>query len=284
MTIESAGVTLSGATEGVTITALGSANAKGSAVDLLASTARDTYGLWLTFATKSAGARYAVDILFGATVKIPNIIFGSSGAVNIESAGVFIPLVIPAGTQLRAACQCSSSSATMYVSAHLDSGAPPPQSGGTTYQACGVTVSGATTGTTLTVPASNNTPTTTYDTLLASTTGDINCIFIAVYGAANTATARNAISIAKGAASSETDVIPPFLVTENGTADFPLPYFLGPFFVPTIASGSRISARYQTSDITQSAPRIVVYGTDYLPFTSGGGSNVAANKFIGKAF
>lgn len=269
MTIENAGALVAGATEGSTITAGGSTHTKGSYTQLIASTSRDAYGMWLFIAHKSGAAKYLVDIAFGTTVKIANIIIADTSGTVPDAYSIFVPLLIPAGTQLQARCQCTSASQTLYVMAMLDSGAPKPLSGGTAYTSYGP-LTASTTVAALTTPGSNNTPTATYDTISASITADINCLFIAHYTGLNSANARNAISIAVGAAAAEVDVITNLMTQEGSAVDWASPAILGPFYVPNIPAGSRLSARYQTNDITQSAPHIAIYGTDYLPFTGAG--------------
>jgi len=114
-TVETAGANTA-SSRGTTITA-GSANTKGSWVELIASTGDDVKAILVILNKPSTtSATYLVDIGTGTdgNVKVANIPFQGTGAGTAAgTAAYFVYLKIPKGTRVSACCQASSGSATI---------------------------------------------------------------------------------------------------------------------------------------------------------------------------
>ena len=110
---------------GTTVTASGTANAKGTWVELDASTAADA--CWITVLVGPNGftGRFLVDVGLGAggaeAVLLPDLHFDGNATGNHPAAYRF-PVAIPAGSRVSARCQCSTASGTVNVAAVLDQG------------------------------------------------------------------------------------------------------------------------------------------------------------------
>jgi hypothetical protein len=108
---------------GTTVTANASTHTKGSYSPLIASTAYDWHGFWLytiNTATSNTVTDMLLDIAIGAAASeqiiLPNLMCGWRGPVSEGFAGYYIPLFIPRGTRVSAACQAAISADTVVVS------------------------------------------------------------------------------------------------------------------------------------------------------------------------
>ena len=117
-----------GSTTGVTVTASGSSNTKGSYAQLIAATARDYIGLF--FAVGRAGSlpstsgSHLMDVAIGASgqekIILPNLVFEYAAAAEAyypETEGPYF-IAVPAGTRLAARSQSDTSSSPVTVVAY----------------------------------------------------------------------------------------------------------------------------------------------------------------------
>lgn len=114
------GQTFATSTYGTTLTA-GSSNAKGTAVELIASTSFDAH--WVeVMATNASGANsYAIDLLIGSATEaviIPNMTFRARLAADGGGRWLF-PIFIPKGSRIAAQVGSSTNSATCSVGVNL---------------------------------------------------------------------------------------------------------------------------------------------------------------------
>lgn len=118
---------------GTSITTGGSSSTKGTAVQLIASTAFDTW--WVTVMASAHGniataSDACLDILVGAAteqVLIPNLLAGYSGTSGGGGPRVWnFPLYIPAGSRIAARAAGLRTSSTMRVAIYLYGGSGPP--------------------------------------------------------------------------------------------------------------------------------------------------------------
>lgn len=118
-----------GASSVYTSVTAGTANAKGSYTQLIASTTYDAHSLIL-FVSETASTNiesFLIDIATGAggaeTVIIPNYQYNQRGLYGEEVGSIIrIPMPIPAGTRIAACCQCATASAVVRVAVYLISG------------------------------------------------------------------------------------------------------------------------------------------------------------------
>ena len=100
---------------GTTVTAGGTANQKGAYVQLSAATAADYYGFYL-FASSITAANILVDVAVGAAgsevLLIGNFYLPGS---TVQTAYVFLPIAVKAGSRLAARSASATLSATCYV-------------------------------------------------------------------------------------------------------------------------------------------------------------------------
>lgn len=123
-------------TLGTSVTTGGTAATKGTAVQLIASTAFDAYLLEITAANYGASAttsRGCLDILVGAAteeVLIANLLMGFCGSIGAANPGPktwLFPIYIPAGTRIAAKVAGDRTSTAMQVGVRLwgGNGYPP---------------------------------------------------------------------------------------------------------------------------------------------------------------
>jgi hypothetical protein len=110
--------TLTSTTYGVTLTASGSINTKGSWTEMHAAVPYDVSGVYVQVVTNLSGVGYVLDIGIGAnpneTVIIPNIGWVTSRA-NYGGPHPFFPIAIAKGTRVSARIQATSASAQCIV-------------------------------------------------------------------------------------------------------------------------------------------------------------------------
>lgn len=237
---------------GATITAGGSAHAKGSYAQFVASTGFDANYCFVEVITCSqAGTLFLLDIATGAaaseTVIIPNLLMDRVNGVSSHSGnGMFaLPIAIPASTRVSARCQASTGSTTMEVAITLVAagGAPGP----TSYTNNGPNT-GTTGGTNVDAGATINTKG-AYAQLVASlaAVAQILCIQFTSRASNVSVSARFAVDVATGAAASEVVLIADlrFTSTEaiSGIPPVPRSYTL----LTYIAASTRVAVRTSSS-------------------------------------
>lgn len=258
----------------VTVTASGSANAKGSWTELIATTGFQATGI-AVFGRWSTVAGGILDIGIGAAgseqVLVPNLRFNakmdSTSTAGHTPAGMspVFPISVPAGSRISARLQSAAASATQSVRVVLLGGGflpGEPQGKVTDYGVGGV---GASFGTQITPSATAN----TYGSWVQLSSGisaPINALVIALGDQNSTGPGDGnwLIDVGVGAASSEVAVLSglPFSwwLGATGSPCGIGPQMLGPFPV-SIPSGARLSARTQSTRTSPSlAPDVVVYG------------------------
>ncbi len=150
------------ATPGASVTTGASSNTKGTAVELIASTARESF--WITVmavgygnnATASAGC---LDILIGSateSVLIPDLLIGGAGGIAAQEKGIKtwdFPLYIPAGARIAAQAAGERTATAFRVAVMLRGGGTgdPPWKYGTKVTTYGAS---APSGTAITAGAS----------------------------------------------------------------------------------------------------------------------------------
>lgn len=126
---------------GTTITASGTIHVKGAYTTLIAATAHDAFGVWVSFAglaVSAAASNALVDIAIGAAgseqVILPNLDAGNaqtSGSHPTAGALYFFPVFIPSGERVAARMQALIASDTAVVMIYLDQRPLyPPATGG----------------------------------------------------------------------------------------------------------------------------------------------------------
>jgi len=207
-----AGITSTGT--GTTLTSSGTANTKGSYVELTDSTSADIAGFWLLIATtNSAANRYLIDIATGGsgseTVLVPDV-YSQPGTIGAGDQVIFVPLNIASGTRIAARCQCNGSSGTVAVAivGEVRTANHPPL-----YNSCervSSTPAGSPQATTpsntdLSGVVTAGTRWTTINASTARTSGALVAIMgIRVSGAAPTTAQPGSLRLATGAATAET--------------------------------------------------------------------------------
>jgi hypothetical protein len=255
----------------VTVTAAGSANADGSWVQLIASTAIEASGFSLrkigTFAN-GVNTSMLMDIYVGdgALNPVSVIVDDYQLGFSFEQAGQisiypnhFLPIYIPQGVQVIGRIRCATASRSVILSMDLvGDGRAPTFKKCTTYGA----VPASSAGTTLTAPGGNNAEA-AWTELSAAITDPIYAIGygLGVHGT----TVTNATlfhDIGAGAGGSERVVVAD-LYSQNVSnpiigSESPMGRFAGYLDQP-IGIGERLVARYQASNAA-SVSDLIVYG------------------------
>lgn len=281
MSVESIGQN-TGTSLGTALTVSGT-NTKGSWVQLSASTSSACTGICAFMLGGAADGTLLVDIGTGGagaeTVIVSNVSMIASGTTWNPFSYFFFPKAIPSGTRVAMRFQSTSASSTMEVGLYLLN-----NSGSILIDSCTPTTYGANTGTSLGTAVDAGASTNTkgsYAQITASTTDDIDWLTIHIDWQNNTAmqVARFLVDIATGAAASETVVINNILVSSHSglAGKNPTPFF-GPFPV-TVASGTRLAARCQstTNDATDRIIGISLIGWNGSAAAGGGGASFSAH-------
>src|SRR5262245_13186958 len=201
------------ATPGTSVTTGASSGTKGSAAQLIASTAFDSY--WMTIIASDYGlaatdSQGCLDILTGAAteeVLIPNLLFGACGTMgSTNSQGPKIwqfPLYVPAGTRLAAQGAGVRTSTAFRVWIYLYGGQGyPPFRVGTKVTTYGVTVPN---GTAITL--GNSGVEGSWTQITASTSEDHFAFYPSFQVAADTVWAANAVTLDIGVGSATEESI-----------------------------------------------------------------------------
>lgn len=266
---------------GVALTSGGSANTKGSYVQVVASTTFDSNFaiINVNFTSNTIGDQFLLDIATGGagseTVVVPNILMtgGTAGTARWGTQAYGVPLQIASGSRVAARCACSTASHNLSFTITLvAAGGVNGVSSFTNY--------GANTGTSGGIaidPGGVANTKGSYVEITSSTTAVAQWIGVMFTLGGNTAPASGSqwcIDIATGGAGSETVLIPNLAVngvTQTGWGLFPRFYGM----LTYIASGTRIAMRASCA-ITDATDRVITAAllTAVAPSeaSSGGGS------------
>ena len=266
MTFEAGGVATATTTQS-TVTAPGAANAKGAWLELIASTANEAQGFFLTTTlTTTASRQVLVDIGLGAAGS--EVVLLSNHAMSLgemaHSICSFIPLRIPASSRVAVRYQ-RNNTATLTASVHLVSA-----SGATGYaretETWGADTSDS--GGTAVTPGQNDAKG-SYVQLTAASAKNMHAILIHIHGGDFTLSQNLVfLDIATGGAGSETVLVPDLLVFSNAADSQYRPAVIGP--IPCyIPAGTRVAVRAQDTDATVELfdVSIIAFG-DFAPPTS----------------
>lgn len=264
---ETAGVT-SGSSTGIAITAAGSANTKGSWVELTPATTRPATGLLVTIRRgHTATADFLLDIGIGGSGSeiaiVPNLKGDNGSNLLTRSAPLLIPVSIPAGTRIAARCQSTSASAISRVQVTLLYGSwlGQPTLGRVTDYGTATADSG---GVSVDPGGSANTKG-SWAQIVASTTNPIRALIIGIGNQANSSrtNADFLLDVAFGGSGSETVLVADQHLEASASDDIMSPTFIGPIPV-NIPAGTRLAARGACSitDATDRLFDVICYGVD----------------------
>lgn len=151
--------TVTGSTDGTTITAAGTTNTKGSWSQLVAATTTDiVYAMIELTSTQGASRQFLVDIGVGGSGSEQPIC--TNLFLNVRSSGRYyvkypVPLSIPAASRVSARCQCSAANLTCTAKITGWDGAFPSLEGAAGVDMVGISTSSSA-GTSITPSASAN--------------------------------------------------------------------------------------------------------------------------------
>jgi hypothetical protein len=251
------------------VTASSTNNTKGSWSQLIAATSADCVMMEVVayFSGGSYGSNLvnaSVDIGIGGAgsevVVIPDLVISPS-YISIQLVRILVPICIPAGTRVSARAQVDIGSAVtaVYVSATLFDGDFSVGEGAAGVTAIGFN-SAATKGTPVTPSATAHTKG-AYAQLTASTPRDFYGFFV-IFNLTYGELCFSLFDIAIGASGSEFNIIPNRFVLQgdlaNNAGSFTDP--VSPFIPMRIPSGTRISARAQSSKASAQPVGVTLYG------------------------
>lgn len=259
--------TVTGSSIGTTLTASGTANAKGSYVQLVASTPTDTDWLMVTVLPPGSSlATFAVDIAIGASgselVIAPTLTTsGKSSAGGPQGTAVFymFPCAIPAGTRIAARAQSSTASLVGHVQVTLFPSNFADGSAGSIVDAVGF--SAATTLGTSPTPGTNAQG--SYAQLVAATSYDYAGFFLGFDFQNNSAGSTfysHLVNLAIGASGSEKVILPNLSVSawcQNSNIINPSNT---PYFPISIPAGTRIAVSDSVSATGGPNIGVTLYG------------------------
>lgn len=245
--VSQVGATLA-SSRGTSLTS-GSANTKGSWVELEASCPFDVDGFWVSFFNVTSRGRQFVDIGIGAAasevVLVPNVPF--VGAVDATLGSFYVPIRIAAGERISARSQGAGASYVADIALLLCAGEQYAAGSCRRATAYGHVLASTTSDC---APDPDNTAHTKgpYDELAASITNPMKAwtLFVTSQGQ-DVSPGRFYVSdLAVGGAGSEVPILAdvPSIMGANG--DWHDPPAWGPFWLP-VDAGSRLSVRSQCS-------------------------------------
>lgn len=265
MAIEWAGADLTDSS-GLAITS-GTAGVKGSYVEIIASTARESYLLTIMINATSVdheGFLYLATGAASSEVDFLEIPFHGNAD---EGYSVTVPITIAASARLSGAVISTDASSVAEVSVALSD----DNSYGTCAEAETIGHAGGGQGTDVNAGSSANTKPTTWTELVASTAHDYDALLIHV-GYSNNSAQNNyhfLIDIATGVTTSEVAIVENVNFVTNAFELYGLYHWI---YVP-VTSGTRISARCQcdTTDATDRIVDVSVVGFNLTAPAGGGG-------------
>jgi hypothetical protein len=242
-----------------TMTSSGSANTKGSWVQLDADTTVDYVWLLVQLyaSTGASGGTVSVDIGIGASgsqiVIAPDLVASQSSSTSGPAVSTyFFPCSIPAGSSVWVRAQATTTTQTVYAQVTGFDASFSNMEGAGGIDVLGFS-SGSTLGTTITASGSTNTKG-SYSELVAATSRDYMGFFIGTTGASAT-TKHHLLDIAIGAAGSEVVILSNLYILTTAMWSA-VPTFFLPINIP---AGTRISARVQSATAS-SAFGLTLYG------------------------
>jgi hypothetical protein len=236
---------------GIAVTSGGSANTKGTTVELIAATEQDCYWISVTVvASTPAGTNGLLDILIGASteqVLIADLQVTNRGTDEGGGGPFLFPLFIAKGSRLSAKYQATGTSAVVHVMVHLFGGNPSGPYAGCSYvDRYGSTTSS--TGTSIDPSTAN-----TYSAWTAIANPTLRPIRWLVVTCSNADTAFSAatiwtVEVGIGAATEQT-ITGDLLYSTGATGDNAMSFhhFYLPVFVP---AGSTLSVRVKCNSAT----------------------------------
>lgn len=280
MTIVDQSAAVTASSIGITVTASGSANTKGSYTELISSTSEETY--WHTFLIKAPAAAaddgFLVDIAVGAaaseSVIVANIPFFANLGGQID---VKFPYTIASGTRISVRCQSPGGGNTIEVMSYHsnDSGL-----GTSTVNETLGAVTASSRGTTIDPGATDNTKG-GYTQLIASTAAEYNYLLIFLGNNNNNAQSNQSYLVDIAVGATPTVAIENILFT-SGAAELSS---ISTSVYHTIASGTAVEAQCQSSagnaaGATDRNMDITVIGFA-ITAPAGGSASGARNPFVG---
>jgi len=248
---------------GLNVTASGTANTKGSYVELIASTGID-YNMVHLFVRNADVDDQMFDISIGSTgneeVIISNIMLSSVGGTNRVGVQLDFPIYIPSGTRISCRCQAAVGSTIMNISGIGYSGGIGGTQGIAKIVDYGTNLSDSG-GTAVDAGATINTKG-AWSQITSSTNEDLKEIIMMIgLGSNNAPTAAPfLVDIGIGAAASEEIIVPDvFLYSFTVNDTIGMSFVRIPMQIP---SGTRIAIRMQ-SDTNNSVDRVLdfaIYG------------------------
>lgn len=250
-------------TAGTFVNAGTPANTKGSYVQLVAATTRDTHWIQLNLKGNSLSKDYLCDIAIGAAgseqVILPNLLY-SIGSIFFFATIFWIPVFIPGGSRVAVRTQSTAAVANSQITCLLGASPFTVQAGLSSWVDYG-TATADSGGTSVDPGAVANTKG-SWTEITAATTRQHRGLLIIIGNQANTARDTNQwlLDIGVGAAGSEQVIIPDYYCYSHTSGDCVAPSAV---YCPiTIPSGTRIAARAQC-DSTISPGRlfdVAIYG------------------------
>ena len=250
---------------GTAVISSGSANTKGSYVEILASSKFDASGVYLTFEKPTSGSQDVLfDLAVGAAASEQDIVSNLYMGLRANGGGgIFFPILIPAGSRITGRCQSEGSSRTVFITGQLVGKAfsnVSPFGRVTTYGA-----NTADSGGVQIDPGGVANTEGSYVEIVASTANPIRQLIIVVGVSGNGALANVSmqVDLAIGAAGSEQNIFDDYMIRGLSSSDEFRPAHGAPLSV-SIPASTRLSARAQC-DITEATDRlfdIAIYGLD----------------------
>ena len=266
--------------QGTSVSAPGTANTKGTWVELIASTAQAASWLSVLIGNPGNSGRYLLDVGVGAggseAVLLPDLHYDYSLGAHKAYVEYRFPVAVAAGSRLAARCQSSqATSAGLKVVAILGQGPNAGLAGAGGVHAYGV--SAADSGLTSVDPGATANAEGAWVELTASATAAIRWLNVGIGhdAAALSADTHWLLDVGTGAAASEAVLLGNLPVYGSNTTEIHAPSAL--WFPVDVAAGTRIAARAQCS--SNATPNrlldVAVYGVD-APAPSGGGGGARA--------
>lgn len=255
--IEAAGMLTSGTTGATIIPTNASANVKGAWTQLIAATAFEAQGFYVSFRGVVAAQDVLFDIGIGGAgseqVIVSNMAF-SQQTLRV-AAGIYIPLAVPKASRLSVRAQGTTGGGNAISIAFYPVAAGLKNAEGFS-RAVNMGANTADSGGTSVDPGGSANTKGAWSQLTAATPFDIQWLVVCITNQNNSATttAIFAIDIGIGAGGSEVVVIPDLFTVVDSGIDTPEPQYYS--FPVSIPAGSRVAARAQTG-ITDATDRLL---------------------------
>lgn len=253
--------TVGSTTFGNAVTTGAASTTKGTPVELIASTAFDTYMMEITaegYAASGAASPGCLDILVGSateSVLISNLLFGGCGNTTLGGLGPkrwLFPVYIPAGTRIAAQAAGNRTSVAFDVAVHLFGGSGyPPFQVGSKVETYGITT--VPNGTTVTVGASGAEG--SWAQITSSTTRDHFCL-VPSWQANDTTTTLASIQVDVGIGAATESLLGSFNYLSTAAEAMEGSFPLLPIF-QNIPAGSRLVMRASSSGAADTSNGVI---------------------------